>query len=531
YNGGKYSAYTFHRYHDVRLVMAPEEQIAFFGGAPDNFTYPRYDLDMSWFRVYGPDGKPLNSSHYFPFSKSGSKVGEAVFVVGNPGSTSRLNTVAQLQFERQYALPQQLDILRTRARILEDYIAGHEEEAEQYDLHNALFSVQNSLKALGGELEGLRSDAIMLRRKAAERQLQQAIQANDTLRSQYGNVIAALEDLQRSKEATANQAGAFTYFGSDEMESHVLLRALYGYIYDLLRQRGAPEEQLTTYREGGLEVKDWPKEVDQAFLAARLRELQRYFGANDPTVRRILGGRTPEQVAQQVVSGTALTDSAGFANLLERGYLSSNDPTVALINAIAPLYFALSDQQQNLEAREQNLNAKLARARFVVYGTQIPPDATFSLRIADGVVKPYPYNGTLAPAYTTMYGVYDRHYSFPPSREEWDLPQRWLNPPPEFQKSTPLDLVSTNDITGGNSGSPLLNKNLEVVGLIFDGNIESLPSVYVYTDTFNRAVSVDSRGIVEALGDMYDADRIVLELTQQQLADTEEEADAMMSAK
>ena len=529
YNGGKYSAYTFKRYWDVRLVMAPELQIAHFGGEYDNFTYPRYSLDMAFFRAYDTDGTPFETEYYFPFSEHGASVNEVVFVVGNPGSTSRLNTVSQLIFEREYMLPQQLDILRARADALQAYIETHEAEADQYDLRNVYFSLTNSIKALSGQLEGLRDESLIARRQAAEDQLQQAILATDTLRAAYGNVITDIEDLQRSREATAAQAGAFFFFGAEDFESHVLLRALYGYIYDFLRQRGAGQDMLQTYREGGLKVTNWPPEVEEAFLAARLREVQRAFGPNDPTVRRVLRGRTPEEVAQEVVANTALIDSAGFAGLLERGYLSSSDPTVPVIEALAPLYLSLSEQQQSLDAREENLNAQLARARFVIYGTDIPPDASFSPRLADGVVKPYPYNGTIAPAWTTMFGLYDREASFSERFDEWELPEKWLTPPATFDRSTPINLVSTNDITGGNSGSPLLNRDLEIVGLIFDGNIESLPSVYLYTDETNRAVSVDSRGILESLDEIYDADRLVLELRQSRFVPTEEEADEILS--
>jgi hypothetical protein len=527
YNGGRYSAYTFRRYRDVRLVMAPQHAVAAFGGDPDNFTYPRYSLDMSFFRVYGPDGEPLQSQTYFPFSENGSDVGEVVFVVGNPGSTSRLSAVSQLVFERQYNLPQQLALLRARAAILAPYIEANPEEAEETGLRNDYYSLTNSIKALQGELEGLQDPQLIARRQAAEDQLQQAILANDTLRSRYGNVLQQLEQLQRSKQATAVQAGAFTYFGAESMESHVLLRALYGWLYDFVRQRGAPPEQYEEYREGGLEVEDWPVEVEQAFLAARLREIQRYFGETDFVVRRILNGRTPEQVAADIVANTALVDSAGFARLLDEGYLESGDPTVTLIETIAPLYFQFSDQLSNLEAREQNLTAQLARARFDIYGMDIPPDASFSLRIADGVVRGYPYNGTLAPPYTTMWGLYDHHYSYSEEWEDFKLPDNWLTPPAGFDRSTPINMVSTNDITGGNSGSPLLNRDLEVVGLIFDSNIEALPNVYLYTDEPGRAISVDSRGILETLDDIYDADRVALELRDQRLARTEEEADAM----
>ncbi len=530
YNGGKYSAYTYRRYDDVRLVMAPELQIGYFGGDPDNFTYPRFNLDMTFFRVYGPDGKPLHTEHYFPWQTGGAAKGEAVFVVGNPGSTSRLSTVSQLEYERDYNLPQSLAVLESRAKILYDYISGHPEEADAYDLRNPYFSISNSLKAQRGQLEGLRDPYLIARRAAGERDLQMVVAETDSLREQYGKVWEQIAQLQKSKRATAEQARALKYFSNPNLSSHVLTRALYGYVYTLMRQRNFPPDQIEEVRTDALKITSWPPDVEKAFITARLRELLEVLGPLDPTMKRILGERSPEEVAGELVDSTALMDSTAFRTLLDEGFLRSGDPAARVIEAIAPLYFTLNQQLQSFENREKALNAKLALVRFAVYGLSVPPDATFSLRLADGLVKGYPYNGTKAPPYTTFFGMFDRHFSFS-GRREWALPEYWLNPPQTFDPSTPVDLVTTNDITGGNSGSPLINRAREIVGLIFDGNIESLPNEYIYTDEAARAVAVDARGILEALDEIYDADRIVLELTSGKLVPTEEEADAVTSGR
>ena len=516
YNGGKYSAYTFKRYNDIRLVMAPEVELGFFGGDPDNFTYPRYALDMSFFRAYDVQGKPLTTPEYFPWSDNGAAEGETVFVIGNPGSTSRLNTISQLEFERDYTLPAELEVLRDRARILMDFIEANPEEAEKYDLRNAYFSISNSIKANQGQLEGLQDPYLIARRAASERALQTAIAGADSLDSQYGKLIDQIKDLQRTKSATLNQSNAFIGFGSDQIGSHILLRALYGYIYSILKQRGAPQERLTSIKKEALKVTDRPSPVEKGFITSRLRSLQNALGVTDPTLRRVLQGRTPEEVADEIVEKTALADSASFAGLLEKGFMSSDDVTVGVIDALAPLYFTVSQQVDDVQAREKSLNASLARARFAVYGTQVPPDASFSLRLADGVVLGYPYNGTIAPPHTTFYGLYDAYYSY--QKEDWDLPARWIERRNRLKLSTPFNLVSTNDITGGNSGSPLVNKNLEIVGLVFDGNIESLPNNYLFRSIVERAVSVDSRGILESLRSVYDADRLVREIESGSLA-------------
>ena len=530
YHGGKYSAYTYHRYHDVRLVMAPELQIGFFGGDHDNFTFPRYNLDMSFFRVYGTDGKPLETPHHFAWSREGSREGDAVFVVGNPGSTSRLSTVSQLRYERDYALPQQRAVMQSRARILKEYIDSHPEEAETYDLRNPYFTIANSWKATEGQLQGLQDPYLLARRAAAERDLRAAIAANDSLQRRFGDVWNQIDQIQGSKRATSAQARALTFFMNGSMSSHVLIRAMYGYIHGLMQQRGFPPDQMQEVYDEAVKVKNWPADVEKAFIAARLEELKEYLGPADPTMKRLLAGRSPEAVAQALVDSSVLVDSSRFHALLDKNYLYSKDATVPVIQAIAPLYFTLSQQLENFEKQEEDLNARLARAQFAVYGTTIPPDASFSLRLADGVVRGYDYNGTHTSPFTTYYGLFDRYYGHH-GHEEWDLPDYWMALPESFAYETPVNLASTNDIIGGNSGSPLVNKDLEIVGLVFDGNIESLPNKYLFTDERARTVSVDARGILEALDDVYDADRLVLEITAGRFVSTEEEADTVMSSR
>jgi hypothetical protein len=491
--------------------MAPELQLGFFGGSPDNFTYPRYNLDMAFFRAFNEDGQPLESEHYFAWDTSGVEEGEAVFVVGNPGSTSRLNTVSQLQFEREFTLPPQHEALQHRTDILKSYVRANPDSAEAYELRNLYFSVENSIKSTRGQLRGLHDPYLIARRAAAERQLHNEIMATDSLREAYGDVINQIRLLQQSKEPTAQKTAGFSFFTSSQLGSRILTRGVYGYYYSLLRQRNAPSDQLEDIREDALNIEDWPADVEEAFIAARLREVRTALGANDPTVRRVLQNRTPEQVAERLVTQSALIDSTRFAQLLEKGYMGSGDASVPVIQALAPLYFTLTRQMQDYRSSEDNLNARLARARFAVFKYSIPPDATFTPRIADGVVQGYPYNGTRAAAFTNFYGLLDHYHSY--QMPDWDLPEKWQNPPDAFNMSTPLNLVTTNDITGGNSGSPLLNQDLEIVGLIFDSNFEALPNEYLYTNRTARAISVDGRGILEALEHVYNADRVAVELT------------------
>ncbi|PEN15187.1 hypothetical protein CRI94_02575 [Longibacter salinarum] len=515
YSGARYSAYTYERFEDVRLVMAPELSLGFFGGAPDNFTYPRYTLDVTFFRVYNDNGEPLTPKQHFSWDVDGSNEGDPVFVVGNPGSTSRLSTVSQLKFTRDHSLPGQLDVLATRAKILEPYIEANPEKADEYGLRNTYFSIDNSVKNYRGQLRGLRDPYLIARRAKAEKALQDSIMAVDSLQTKYGDVLEEIEQLQRSKRVAAEKNNAFAAFSATSIGSRILTRAVYGYFYDTLKRRGAAADRLEGIREDALEIQDWPVEVEQPFIEARLREIRSAFGANDPTVRKIMADRTPEDIAESLVQNSALMDSAKYVQILDKSFLSSDDPAVELIDAIAPLFFTINQQMSDFNASEETLNGRLARARFAVVGRDIPPDATFTLRIADGRVASYEYNGTRAHAYTNFYGLYDHYYSY--GDRNWSLPERWVNRPEDLDLETPLNLVSTNDITGGNSGSPLLNKDLEVVGLVFDSNIEALPNEFLYTTEKARAISVDARGILEALRDIYEADRIVTELVEGRL--------------
>ena len=511
YEGGKYAAYTYKRYDDIRLVMAPELKIGFYGGDADNFVYPRHTVDMSFFRAYGDDGKPLATPDYFKWSEDGATDGEPVFVVGNPGTTSRLSTVSQLEYFRDYSLPSDLKIMHDRAGILLDYIESNPEKADEYDIRNDYFSIRNSLKNEEGQLQGLEEGALMARRARAEEILMNEINKSDSLKNLYGSVLADIERLQSSKRASSEKAAVFTQFMNPAMSSRILTRGMYGYIYTLLRQRGAPQDVLKDIYDEAATIKSWPPEIEEAVIARRIEEFAEYLGPNDPSVRKLEAFGGAAALADSLVRSTALADSAAFMAMLSGNYLNSGDSSVEVINTIAPLYFTLNQQLTAFVDQESSFAARLAQAQFSIYSEASPPDASFSLRIADGVVAGYEFNGTLAPPFTNFYGMYELTNAHE-GREEWELPEKWETPPGDFDYSTPLNLVSTNDITGGNSGSPLLNKELEIVGLVFDGNIESLPNQFLYTDVGARTISVDSRGILEVLEHIYGASRLVTEL-------------------
>jgi hypothetical protein len=524
YNGGRTSAYVFRRYVNAKLVMAPELEIGFFGGDPDNFTYPRYNLDFAFFRLYDDDGTPLESDPYFPFDDDGLKAGDVVFIVGNPGSTSRLQTVAELEFRRDIGDRAVIELLRSRMAVLDGYIRAHPEEAEERDLRNAYFGLANSLKAYEGQVRGLEDPVIIARRRDAQRSFQAAIEADSALAERYGGLIADMAALQAEKASQAPGFGAFLAMTSPEMASATLHRALIAFQVLSARQGGASPDQVEGLMDQLRAVPQQPVALDRALAEARLRDFASYYGDDAPFVASLLSGQSVESRAEAVVEGSQLQDSASAVEALEGGSLTLSDPAVAVVRGYLPAFIGFQQVVADVFPREEEVAAGLGRARLEVYGTEVPPDATFSLRIADGVVAGYEYNGTVAPPFTTMYGLYDRHFSHS-GREEWALPGRWLEARDALDLTTPMNFASTVDIIGGNSGSPVLDAELEVVGVVFDGNIESLPGDYIYLPDRNRSVTVDVRAILEALDEVYDLDRLVLELTTGQLVETEAEAD------
>ena len=515
YNGGRTSAYVFRRYTDVRMVMAPELSVGYFGGDPDNFTYPRYALDFTFLRVY-EDGDPLDTSeNFFRWSETGVESGDAVFMIGNPGSTSRIQTVAELEFRRDVSDKGLLAFVNNRIDALEAFYDMDPEAGEAMDLRNTIFSLINTQEAYGGILRGLHDPVILAKRSDQERAFQEALDADPELAEEYGGLIAQMAELQNRKAPVAGGFGSFLAFASPDYEGAVLSRALFAFQYANGSRAGAPAEALEEVMTSLSEVPDQPPALQELLLAARLRDIEASYGPDSPLATSLLGGRSPEDVAASIVAESVLADSAGAVDAVRSGTAGMGDPAMqllgALISGIGPFQQALGP----ISAEEEQIAAALGRARFAVYGTDVPPDATFSLRISDGVVSEYEYNGTFAPVVTTFYGLYDRHYSHVAGATgdgEWDLPGRWLDPPGDPDLSTPMNFVSTNDIIGGNSGSPLVNADLELVGLAFDSNTEGLSGEYIFLTDRARAVSVDVRGILEALEEVYLAERIVEEL-------------------
>ncbi len=517
FQGGRYHLYRYKKYTDVRLVFAPEKDIAFFGGDPDNFEYPRFDLDICFFRVY-EDGKPVRPVHHLSWSKAGASDEELIFVAGHPGKTDRLNTVAHLEFLRDRVFPTTLNLLRRREVLLKTYSDRGLENARQ--AQDDLFSYQNSRKARLGGLAGLQDPAIMEAKRKAERNLRQAVANDPKLRDarnawdEVGTALAAWGQIQNDYDLYERGVA----FNSE-------LFAIARMLVRLSEESAKPNaDRLREYAEAGLdslkqqlfsEAPIYPA-LEIAKLGDSLSYLMERAGADNPFVKQILADMSPSGRATQLISGTKLAAVKFRRQLADGGRSaieSSDDPLVALARTVdGPARKVRKTYEDKVEEPLRQAYAKIAKARFAIEGDNTYPDATFTLRLAFGQVKGYEDGGKRLPAWTTMGGSFKHaadHGSVPP----FELPASWLQHKDALSTDTPFNFVSTADIIGGNSGSPVVNRAGEVVGIIFDGNIQSLVLDFVYTDLVARAISVHSSAILEALKKVYDATALADELT------------------
>jgi hypothetical protein len=513
YSGGEYWLYRYKRYTDVRIVFAPDQQAAFFGGDPDNFTYPRYDIDFALFRVYEND-KPIHSGNYLKWNAKGADDGELVFVSGNPGTTRRLATISQILFDRDVAEPLVLDLIKNRIDTLEHYSSRGSEQARQGA--SEIFGLQNSYKAIKGERDALLNKQTFEKKQKDENEFRALVMSNAQWKQEFGRAWDAIAGAERKYESRIKP---YLFRGLDSQLAE-FAETIVEYVAEIKKPAG---ERLPGYQEARLDslrlqlfspAPIYP-ELEKVKLAGSLRLDVQELGNDDPFLKIVLDGRTPELAAAALVNGSKLSDPAVRKQLVEGGETAvsaSNDPMIVLARKLDPLRRELIKwREENVTSVVQHAGEHLGKARFLVYGKSTYPDATFTLRLSYGQVKGYPMNGTIAPSKTTFYGLYDRSASFN-NRGPFVLPPRYDHARNKLTLSTPLDFVSTNDIVGGNSGSPVVNRDGELVGLIFDGNIESLAGNYVYDETVNRAVSVHTAALTEALRKLYDVGPLLKEL-------------------
>ena len=517
YQGGQYNLYRYKKYTDVRLVFVPEFQAAFFGGDPDNFNFPRFNIDMALVRVY-ENNQPVKVDNYFKWSTTGAKTNELVFVTGHPGSTSRLNTVAHLESLRDVSIPLLMRMLETRRDMLKQYMAQGEEQTRR--AQNELNSIENSIKVYKGQLGGLRDPRLMDRKMKAEQALRASIAADPARQAKYGDAWDAIAKAHKGLAAYAKDrrfidlgAGFNTY--------------LFGFARTLVRLADENEKpnaerlpEFTDARraslEGGLFASSpFYEDFEKLKLANSLAFMQEAYGANHPLVQKVLKGKTPEARAVELIDGSKLKD-AEFRKQLAKGgraaIEASDDPMIQLARSIdKESRLARKRYEDEVLGVERASYAKIAQALFETEGTKLYPDATFTLRLSYGAVKGYMENGKAVAPFTTLGGLYSRAAKL--KKFPWVLPPRWVEQKSKVNLATPFNFVSTNDIIGGNSGSPTINKNRELVGLIFDGNIQSLVGNFDYDESVNRAISVESRGMLEVLRHVFEATEVADELT------------------
>lgn len=517
YQGGRYNLYRYKRYTDVRLVFAPEFQAAFFGGDPDNFEFPRFNIDMALVRAYEGD-KPARVENYFRWSKQGAKENDLVFVTGHPGSTQRLNTVAHLESLRDVSIPLVVRMLERREAMLKKYMAQGEEQTRR--AQSELNGIQNSLKVYRGQLKGLQDPTLVSYKKTSEQKLATAVRADERRQKEYGD---AWESITTARAAVKAIERDRRFLDLSAAFNTPLFQWARG-IVRLAEESEKPNEQrlpgYTDAARASLEhvlFAETPlyDDFEKLKLADSLDFMREAYGADHELVKRVLQGKTPEARAAELVDGTKLKGVEARRELVKGGRAAveaSTDPMIQLARSIdREAREANRRYNTEVQAVERASYAKIARALFETEGERIYPDATFTLRLSFGAVKGYTEDGKKIPAFTTLGGLYeraDRMAKFP-----WVLPPRWVAAKSKVDPKTPFNFVSSNDIIGGNSGSPIVNKEGELVGLIFDGNRQSLVGNFYYDESVNRAISVDSRGMLEVLRKVFAADHLVAELT------------------
>jgi hypothetical protein len=517
FQGGEYHLYQFKKYTDVRLVFAPEKAIAFFGGDPDNFEYPRYDLDVCFFRVYEND-QPAKIEHYLTWSDHGADDNELIFVSGHPGRTNRLNTVEHLEYLRDIVFPQQLDLIRRREVLLKTYSDRSLENARRAE--DELFGYQNSRKARLGGLAGLQDPSIIAKKKQDEAELRSRVDRDPKLKEQYGS---AWDDVDKTLATVKTFRTEYNL-----LEVGYAFNTEYFHIARTLVRMAAEDarpnaERLREYGEAGrssLEQQLYSaapiyQDLEIVKLGDSLAMLMEMLGADNDMVRKILAGKSPRERAAELIQGSSVNKveerkriAAGGNSLIE----NSKDTMLQLARMVDPRSRELRTRfEQEVEEPQRQAYAKIAAARFKLLGSDTYPDATFTLRLAFGAVKGYTEEGKKLPPWTTMGGTFE-HAKQHGDKEPFELPESWLKHKSDIKPSTPFNFVSTADIIGGNSGSPVINQKGELVGIIFDGNLQSLVLDFVYTDEQARAISVHSAAIMEALEKVYSASRVVDEL-------------------
>ncbi len=515
FSGGQYHLYEYQKYTDIRLVFAPEKDIAFFGGDPDNFVYPRWNLDIAFFRVY-EGGKALKPIHYLPWSKQGVKKGELTFVAGNPGSTGRLSTFTEMEMQRDVSLKLNLERHAGFIKALQEY-SKSSPEAARVALEE-IFSSQNSYKALSGFMRGLKDPEFMARKRAEEKALRAAIAKDAEKEKQYGGAWAELEKITSDYAKFYDKLMVFENMPGQYGSLLPIARNLYRYAIEKQKPNGErlrefSEANLVSVEEGMYSAAPQSASLEEAILAEYLRFSLSILGENNQVMVQALGGKGAKQVAKEAVASTKLmaienrkriAGSAELARSEEDGMLR----IVRILEPEARKYRKMYEDQ--VQSRQSVETARIAQSQYSL-GGNVYPDATFTMRVSFGPVIGYKDAQGKAVKWKTDFAGMYRHAT---GVDPLALPPKWLERKKFLNLKVPFNYVTTADTHGGNSGSPTVNTKGEVIGILFDGNIEGLPNRYLYTDEQARSVHVASQGIVEALRKIYQADWLLRELGQ-----------------
>lgn len=515
YGGGQYHVYQYARYQDVRLVFSPEYASGFFGGDPDNFNFPRYNLDMSLLRVYDRAGKPLANADWFPINPKGAKESELVMTLGHPGTTQRQLTMMELETQRDLVLPFRLILASEYRGLLLQYSAQSEEQARI--AQTELTMVENGIKARTGMFQALLSPGVMQQKREQENTFRSWVKNDPERTKTYGDPWQTLSDTQIAwRNLYVDYVMVEIGFGAMSQQVNWARTLVRG-----TAEKAKPDgERLREFSDASLpavqaslfaEVPLY-SDFERTKLAWSLSKLREKLGVDNPVVKSILGKQSPEALANEIVSNSKLGDAAVRKQLWEGGadaVKNSDDPAIKLAFLIDEQARKFrTDYDQNIEPVQKAAANQLAKARFAYKGTEVYPDATFSLRLSHGVIRGWEENGKTIKPFTDIGGLFDRATDFDPFK----LADSWVAAQKKLDKKTRFNQVSTNDIVGGNSGSPLINAKGELVGLIFDGNIKSLGGTYFFDESVNRAVSVHPAAMSEALKKVYKADHLVKEL-------------------
>jgi len=516
YNGGKYSLYFYKRYSDVRLVMAPDFQIATTGWDWDNFTYPRYELDFMFYRAYDNDGNPIKSKDYFKWSKNGAIEGEPIFVVGRPGNTDRLMSVADLEFFRDEIYPNTVIVFNELYNVY--YQTMTEQPERETELLLSVMGVGNGRKSYAGRLLGLQDNYLMEKKNKFEKDLISKVNSHKVLKEKYGHIWEAIGNLRAEMKTFIDEYNAIvtSFIRPIPISSASVVVKYFSQlnIPDVKKESSFKAENISK-TISRIFSQNADREFQLKMLAAHSNMLYKILGKDNIYSKILYNGMHGNDAANYLLANTKFFNFDYVNNLTklsEDEFNKLEDPVLSYAKLVNKKTDELRKDNTETTNSLEVLHQELGELIFNVYGSQIAPDATSTLRISDGTIKGYEYNGTIAPGKTTYYGLYDRYNSFNKKSYPWGLHERWQVPNKNLDLSTFIGFASTNDIVGGNSGSSIINKNAEVVGIAHDGNLESLAGHFAFLPENNRTVASDSYGLMTALKLVFKTDRLVKEL-------------------